>query len=240
MLNRMRNGSMKEMLVRHEFSPRQPDTFDVAMGLRQWWGAPHAVGGAFAGTGLNTGSFDDLSAHEQTRALDLHDETARKWLWWCDAEAKGQHLLMKSHLIEMVRPLKARHPDAAFVTVGREPVDMICSAVPFMGVKTRPGITKLQPTYIEWPYQVHAVTQIYIDYLQKELELCRGKNAVMLAVPFSERSASQALLWRKSTPIAAPSGAPLRSATRAPLTQPTWRLRRVTRSTWNRRRGARA
>lgn len=193
-LNGMRTGSMKEFAVRHEVSMRHPDTFDVAMAKAQWMTDVWAHGMSPNECHIESrGCWGNLDNEEQKRALDFHDEIAKKWLWWCGADAKGQHLLMKSHLVDMVKPLKDRHPDAVFVTVGRDPVDMICSAVPFLSCASKSNFP--QPSFVEWPFMVHSVCRTYMLYVQKEMELC--KEELMLMVPFTDMIHSPASVMEK-------------------------------------------
>merc|ERR1719399_1826927 len=133
-------------------------------------------------------TFQMLDDDEQASILDFHDQVAQKWLWWSEADAKGQHLLMKSHLYDMVKALKARHQDAAFLSVGREPLDMICSALPFMACIGKPEAGL--PRRDEWPYVCRQVVQQYVDYTRTELEFTqsgvKGQPPLVLAVPFKE------------------------------------------------------
>ena len=74
-------GAGEEMQVRHEFHPMKPDTYDVPMASRQWWGLimlhcalPHPD------IYDNSLWFHDLPKNEQERALDMIDQTGKKWL----------------------------------------------------------------------------------------------------------------------------------------------------------------
>lgn len=129
--------SPEELRVRHEANLMKPDTYDGPFAMRQWWGLvmfqamlahPRTQARIF---------WYDIPKDEQDRAVAMMDETARKWLWWNNADAEGQTLLIKGHRVCMVEALKAKYTDAAFITVLRDPVDMVRSIIRFRMPKVR-------------------------------------------------------------------------------------------------------
>eukprot|EP00656_Telonema_subtile_P021447 TRINITY_DN2248_c0_g1_i5.p1 TRINITY_DN2248_c0_g1~~TRINITY_DN2248_c0_g1_i5.p1 ORF type:complete len:447 (+),score=119.24 TRINITY_DN2248_c0_g1_i5:230-1570(+) len=183
-LNRFLKGlAPEEMKVRHEMNPMKPDTLDGTFAFRQWWSDvycsimfTHPVN-----KDKDTGRvfYWQLDTNEQDRAIGLLDELAKKWLWWCDADANQQHLLIKSHTVCMVPALQAKYPDAAFVTVLRDPIQMVSSIVPFANDEERWGVSS-----VDWDWYNLSALKFYKQYCDQEVALVQGEHPVMLGVAF--------------------------------------------------------
>jgi hypothetical protein len=178
-------GMPEELRVRHEFALQKPDTFDVPIGAAQYWGMP------MFGTNLVHPAFEqrmfvsDLPAEEQQRAIDFIEEVMQKWALWNGLEA-DQHLLLKSHLVSTIPLLKKRYPDAAFITVTREPKDMYTSLVPFnTAVATKAGACSTVPDShpgVDCGYLCYTFAKYYQNYCEQEARFVN--EGLVTAVPF--------------------------------------------------------
>lgn len=167
----------EELLVRHELHPMKPDTYDVALFNRQWCG----MGGFTTGQHLRSTWQWQLTKDERERTVGMIDEVCKKWLYFCAADQKQQHLVLKGHMIDMVPALKLKYPDAAFVTVMRDPLAMAASMVPFAG-SGRSYTRSLAA--VDCPWFNHMAVEYYIEYCKQELLLIRHGD--LLGVPFQQ------------------------------------------------------
>jgi len=185
----------EEVKVRHEAHPMKPDTYDSAFAIRQWWGllmfhlfSPHP-------STIDRIFFWDLQQEEQQRAVALIDQTARKWLSWCGGDSNGKTLLIKGHQVCMVKALKKKYPDAAFVTVLREPMDMVRSFIPFADAcGIRPGHVHAN----DFPWWNYVSLQYYDQYCKAELELVSGDSPLVLGLSFAELITNDAAVMQKT------------------------------------------
>jgi len=183
---RVRSMMPPELLERHEGDPFKTDTFDGSFygfnlnGLSLHLGPDAAV---------DEFSFARCAPHNrrlwEEDFVTLVDRVARKTLLHAGPNPDGskKRFLIKGHFLAGASALERQYPDARFVTVIREPVSRLQSAINYMRVN--PSHPALGP--IPWEWLAEGLERTETDYCMAEQAwFTRENGARRCVIRFSE------------------------------------------------------
>jgi hypothetical protein len=174
-----------DFLQRHEYDPFRIDTLDIPFYILHLNAYARALGPA---TLRDDFSFGALAAHNRTLLeqdfVRYIDGLGRKAVLFAGPgpDGKPRRLLLKGHFLASADALERRYPDARFLTILREPVARIQSAVNFVAVT--PDMMGLGPA--PWSWCAEGVVQAEIDYCNLEMAWYRRKGARRCTVRFPD------------------------------------------------------
>lgn len=166
---RMEATMPPEFIQRHEGDPFRTDTFDIVLY------APHMnTLCPFLGPQIMIEDFGFASMVPHNRNLwevdfvNLLDGIARKTLLHKGRTADGQtrRFFVKGHFLAAADALEKKYPDATFLTMIREPVPRMQSAVNFM----RANPVAVEMGAIPWPWLGETLSETEVVYSELEQE----------------------------------------------------------------------
>lgn len=168
-----------DYLARHELDPLRTDTFEIPF-------ANHHLGDLFHALGPS--AWPDRFGAARLTATN-RDFWERDFLAFLDAlgrkallHAGGGRLFVKGHFLAVGPHLAARHPDARFLTVLREPTRRVRSVVNFH--RSQPGEAALPA--VPWPWLVEGFVPLELDYCEAELAFYGGGDPRRVVVRFED------------------------------------------------------
>jgi hypothetical protein len=173
-----------ESLERHEGDPFKTDTFDAAFyscHLNQYAFSlgPDAIVDEF--------NFGKFAPHNQQLwekdFVDFVDRIGRKTLHHAGAGNTSRRFLLKGHFLCGADALARRYPDGQFLTVIREPISRLQSALNYMRVNPADPVLGLIP----WEWLAAGLTQTESDYCRAEQAwFTETGNGTRCVIRFSE------------------------------------------------------
>jgi hypothetical protein len=154
-----------ELLERHEGDPFKTDTFDGAFYSFHFNALAYQLGSDVAAEELNFARFAPHNRELlEADFVRLLDRVGQKTLLYAGTDGNLPRFFVKGHFLAAADALARRYPDACFLTVIREPVSRLRSAINYLRVN--PADPVLGP--IPWPWLTSALERTEVAYCEVE------------------------------------------------------------------------
>jgi len=202
----------KAFLQRHETDPLRTDTFDIAFYLAHLNHLSPLLG---PGPATDDFGFAMIAPHNQLLwkrdFVEVVDGIARKTLLHAGPTSDGapRRFFLKGHFLCAAETLKARYPDARFLTMIREPAPRLRSTVNYL--RTNPFDPILGP--VPWAWLSEGLLRSEVRYCEVEQDwFTRSDDARRCVLRFSEYVAdldgSLARVYRDCLDLEMPANRP--------------------------------
>ena len=158
-----------ELLERHEGDPFRTDTFDAALYMPHFNSFAFALGPAVA---VDDFGFARIALHNRTlwevEFVQLLDRVARKTLVHAgpSRDEAPKRFFVKGHFLCAADALERKYPDASIITMIREPVSRLQSAINY--IRVNPHDPALGPP--PWAWLAETLLKTETDYCDVEQE----------------------------------------------------------------------
>ncbi|MCK6525821.1 sulfotransferase [Myxococcota bacterium] len=171
----------EDFIARHEVDVLGTDTFEVMAYTHHLGELIHQLGAAPFAEVMGYARVTPTSrAFWEEDFLPFFDRMARKTLYQA---GPGRRLLIKGHFLGVAEALEARYPDARFLTMHREPLQRLRSALNYL--HAQPADRYFPP--LPWAWVVERGLSLELDYEEAERAwLARPEATRHLLIPFQD------------------------------------------------------